>query len=114
MWRILNNVFVGGMAGALLFHVALSWPLDSVTGIAAWGVAMCGLRVWERRSSDRRAVLDMAVVAVPALLFAAVAVSGTISVTPALLVAAASCARLAVPYAMRGAGAARRCMGRAA
>lgn len=114
MWRAVDTVFVSGMAGALLLHVALGWSLDTVAGIAAWGVTMCGLRVWERRNSDRRALLDMAVVAVPALLFAAVAVSGTILVTPALLVAVAACVRLSVPYAASGMAAARRCMNGAA
>ena len=94
------------MAGILLYHIVSGWTLDWVVGIAIWGIAMCGLHVWKRHCSDRRAILDLAVIGIPALLF--VAVVWLESITPALLVAVMACVRLAIPYAVRGAGAIKR------
>lgn len=106
MRHVLDYFLVGGMACILLLHIVLGWPLDWIVGVAAWGIAMCGLRVWERHGSDRRAILDMAVIAMPALLF--VGVVWLESMTPALLVAVMACVRLAIPYTKRGVGAMRR------
>lgn len=106
MRRILDHFLVVGMVGILLYHIVSGWTLDWIVGIAMWGIAMCGLRVWKRHYSDRRSILDMAVIAIPALLF--VAVVWLESITPALLVAVMACVRLAIPYTVRGVGAIKR------
>lgn len=96
-----------GAAGALLYHVVGRWPLDWTVGVAAWGVAACWLCLWNATGTGRRAMLDLAVVAAPVALFAAtapaLAVLDMVPVTPALLAASMSCARVAVPCVVNGA-----------
>ena len=119
MWMVwFDKIFVCCMTGMLLFHV-IGWQLGWIVGIAVWGVAMCGLRIWRMPGSDRRSILDMAAIAVPALLFAGVsaAVSVTVmpeSMTPALLVSIMTCGRLSIPYMLHGIEAMRRLSARPA
>ena len=64
------------------------------------------------RGSDRRAVLDMVVIAGPASLFAcivpALIIADMIPPTPALVAAIMSCVVVAIPYTTNGVRAARR------
>lgn len=101
-----------GSAGVLAYHIAAGWEIDWVVGVAVWGIAMGGLHIWSVHGSDRRAVLDMIVVAGPAAFFvgmvSALAIVNMIPATPALAAAIMSCIMVVVPYTTNGARAVRR------
>ena len=110
--RVLDLAWQCGAGGALLYHIVTGWPLDWMVGVAVWGIAVCGLRLWNIPGTDRRAVLDLAVVAIPSMVLVTAALvlaaANMVPLTPALLAASMSCSRLAAPYAVNGAQAVRR------
>ena len=112
MKHVLLWTWLFGSAGALLYHVVGGWPLDWVVGVAVWGIAMGGLGLQKIHTSDRRAMLDMVMIATPTSLFAvvtsALAAVSLILVTPALLAAIVSCVMVAAQYITDGVQAARR------
>ncbi len=116
MRHILDYVLLLGSAGAILYHVVAGYQTDMMLLISVWGMAICGLHVWRNDGADRRKILDMAVVSVPALLLAVVlpvaAITDVIQITPALFTGVVLCSRLGVPYALNGIHATQRVISR--